>query len=82
MTNYINLQKLRNIYVPPAYKNVEIFPDSKKLIAKGVDSKNRVQYLYHTDFIRDRQYNKNCRVANKMLKVLDLQKKLKILIFH
>jgi len=69
--------KISKIYIPPGYKNVEIYPNSKKVIAKGTDVKNRMQYLYHPDFVKNQQDNKYCKVANKMLKVLTLEKQLK-----
>lgn len=70
-------EKLISIYVPPAYRNVELFPYSKKVIAKGLDDKNRIQYLYNPSFVKQRQDDKNCKVANKMLKVMNLEKKLR-----
>lgn len=75
--NPILYDKITKIYIPPAYRQVEIFPSSKKVVAKGIDDKNRLQYLYHANYVKDRQNDKNCKIAYRMLKVISLEKELK-----
>lgn len=56
------LKKLKSIYVPPAYKDVKVYPDSKKKIAEGYDKKGRLQTLYHSDFKKQQAEKKYCRI--------------------
>jgi DNA topoisomerase I len=45
------LQRIRDLVIPPAWKDVWISPNaSAKLQATGVDAAGRRQYLYHSNF--------------------------------
>ncbi len=56
------LERLRSVYVPPAYTNVEYYP-SGKLVATGVDADGRVQYMYS-------KAHKDLRAAKKVQTVI------------
>ena len=45
-------KQLEKVYIPPAYKNVEMSSNPKeKIQAIGLDTKNRKQYIYNKDYI-------------------------------
>jgi len=51
ITNEEQLERIRSLVIPPAWKNVWISPrPGAKLQATGVDAAGRRQYLYHPDF--------------------------------
>jgi DNA topoisomerase-1 len=51
ITNEEQLERIRSLVIPPAWKNVWISPrPGAKLQATGVDAAGRKQYLYHPDF--------------------------------
>lgn len=46
------LKHIKTLKIPPAYKNVEISSKrSSKIQAKGIDTKNRSQYIYNKEFV-------------------------------
>jgi DNA topoisomerase-1 len=48
ITDGETLQRIRALRIPPAWENVWISPDPRGHIqATGVDSRGRLQYLYH-----------------------------------
>ena len=50
--NKVNLKRINNLRIPPAWKNVWISSDQKSSIqATGIDSKGRKQYRYHEKHI-------------------------------
>ncbi|MFH0936748.1 MAG: DNA topoisomerase IB [Candidatus Daviesbacteria bacterium] len=59
ITSQITLDRIKKLAIPPAWINVWICPSpSGYLQAIGYDSKNRKQYLYHTDWLKISQENK------------------------
>jgi len=64
-----------NIKIPPAYRNVYIYPEDKnnKILAYGYDSKNRKQIIYNQEFVK-KQHEK------KYKKILKLNKTFKNII--
>ena len=64
-----------NIKIPPAYRNVYIYPEGKnnKILAYGYDSKNRKQIIYNQEFVK-KQHEK------KYKKILKLNKTFKNII--
>ncbi len=51
ITNEEQIERIRSLVIPPAWKNVWISPrPGAKLQATGVDAAGRRQYLYHADF--------------------------------
>ena len=55
------LNKIKSIYIPPAYTDVKIYLD-KNLIATGRNSKDRLQYIYTDDFKEKRSKEKYCNL--------------------
>jgi len=67
------LNRLHNLYIPPAYTNVIISksPDYK-VQAIGVDIKGRKQYIYHPKFIKrqlNKKYNNIISLGDKIIKM-------------
>lgn len=59
LTNKKDIDNItKGVYIPPAYDNVKIYVDkSSKVLAIGTDNKDRKQYIYNKDFVKD-QANK------------------------
>lgn len=54
-----DLQRIKNLKIPPMWSNVKIDKSSKaKIQATGYDSKGRKQYVYNKDFIEKSKKNK------------------------
>ena len=51
------IQRFKSIYIPPAYSHVEFYPKGK-LVATGVDSEGRRQYMYSKEHKESRQKTK------------------------
>ena len=52
VTDHNILKHIKTLKIPPAYKNVEISSKrSSKIQAKGIDTKNRSQYIYNKEFV-------------------------------
>ncbi len=50
---------IKNIYIPPAYNNVKInLNKNSKILAIGIDDKNRKQYIYNKNFISKQKIKK------------------------
>lgn len=62
------VQKIRAIYVPPGYKDVR-FVLTEKLLATGVDTKGRTQYIYSHEHKQART-NKRKDIVRKVAKVI------------
>jgi DNA topoisomerase-1 len=62
------LEKIRAVYVPPGYTDVRFLINSK-LLATGVDSKGRTQYIYSNEHKRART-NKRKDTVLKVSKVI------------
>ena len=58
------LQYIKSIKIPPAYNNVTIFANAKKILAYGYDSKNRKQVIYNPDFIKKQSKIKFIKYMN------------------
>lgn len=62
------LEKIRTVYVPPGYKDVRFFLTAK-LLATGVDTKGRTQYIYSHEHKQART-NKRKAIVQKVAKVI------------
>ena len=58
------------IRIPPAYKNVYIYPDgkNKKILAYGFDNKNRKQVIYNPEYVK-LQHQKKYKKILKLNKI-------------
>lgn len=67
--------KIKRVYIPPGYKNVQYLLQ-KKLLATGVDSKGRTQYIYSNEHKQART-QKRAKTVLKVSKVISkLEKKI------
>jgi DNA topoisomerase-1 len=58
------LDKIYKIYIPPAYQDVKIYLNSKsKVLATGIDSVGRRQYIYSEKCKKDREFKKYCKLV-------------------
>lgn len=55
------LEKISHIYIAPAYRNVKIYLNSD-LLAVGIDTKGRKQYVYSEEFKKKREKKKYCQL--------------------
>jgi DNA topoisomerase I len=63
ITNAEQLERIRALVIPPAWKHVRISPSAGgRLQAVGMDTTGRVQYLYHSRFAAQRQRLKFSRI--------------------
>ena len=62
VTDQTLLAKIKSIYVPPAYVDVKIYPNSKKKVAIGYDDKGRLQSLYNREYTKKQAEKKYCRI--------------------
>lgn len=62
------VEKIRAVYVPPGYKDVRFFLTTK-LLATGVDTKGRTQYIYSHEHKQART-NKRKATVQKVAKVI------------
>ena len=60
--------KVRKVYIPPGYKNVRYYLQ-KNLLATGVDSKGRTQYVYSNEHKHART-QKRAKTVLKVSKVI------------
>jgi DNA topoisomerase-1 len=67
------LERIRSIYIPPAYKNI-IYHLKHDLLATGVDSKGRTQYIYSNKHKEKRKNKKKDHVRNVNKIILSLMK--------
>jgi DNA topoisomerase-1 len=71
--------KIKKVYIPPGYKNVTYFLQ-KDLMATGVDSKGRTQYIYSNEHKKART-QKRAKTVLKVSKVISkLEKKIDSLV--
>lgn len=57
------LDRLASLKVPPAYRNVLLSKDpSSKVLACGMDSKNRKQYIYNPEFIEEQKRQRFAKI--------------------
>jgi DNA topoisomerase-1 len=71
--------KIRKVYIPPGYKDVK-YHLQKNLLATGVDSKGRTQYIYSNEHKKART-QKRAKTVLKVSKVISkLEKKIDSLV--
>ncbi len=59
ITDEKQLERIRKLAIPPAWIDVRIAPTGRNpLQAVGIDTSQRVQYIYHLDFVAKRQHDK------------------------
>ena len=64
ITDPKQLERLRALVIPPAWKEVWISPiNTGHLQATGIDEQGRKQYIYHADWTSERQRKKLRRIA-------------------
>ena len=73
--NNIILDKIKKIYIPPAYKDVKIYID-QDVLATGVDKAGRTQYIYSENRKIERERKKFCQLISLGDNVVKLQKKI------
>ena len=67
------LDKISKIYIPPAYKNVQIFLN-QAVLAKGIDDAGRTQYVYSEESKKKREEKKHMKLlklSNNISKLED-----------
>ncbi len=63
ITDEKHLERIKNLVIPPAWKNVRISPSmSGKLQAVGMDTTGRVQYLYSEKFRQKQEKKKFLKI--------------------
>lgn len=63
LTDPQHLERIRSLVVPPAWRNVLISPAAGgKIQAVGVDTRGRIQYIYHPKFAEAQQRKKFARI--------------------
>lgn len=75
ITDKSTLEKINKIYIAPAYKDVRIYLD-QKVLATGIDSAGRKQYIYSEDSKKERELKKHKRLAKLSANILRLKKKI------
>jgi DNA topoisomerase-1 len=59
VTNEADIERIRALVIPPAWKSVRISPSSRsRLQAIGIDTSGRVQYIYHPQYSARQQRKK------------------------
>jgi DNA topoisomerase-1 len=75
ITNEEQLERIRSLAIPPAWKDVWISPrPGAKLQATGVDAAGRRQYLYHAEFRAQQDQAKFERLIRFAERLPDLRK--------
>ncbi len=72
----IILEKIKSIYIAPAYRDVKIFLNSD-LLAVGIDSKGRKQYVYSDNFKKKREDKKYCQMIQLSTQIEKLKMQIK-----
>jgi DNA topoisomerase-1 len=63
VTDDAALERIHSLVIPPAWRHVRISPHpTSKLQALGIDSRGRIQYLYHPKFAEARARKKFSRI--------------------
>ena len=76
ITNKETLEKIYKIYIAPAYNDVKIYLNNKKLLATGLDSKGRTQYIYSEHGKKLREIKKYCQLIVLSNNISKLQTKI------
>ena len=71
----LKLEKLKSIYIAPAYKDVKIYLD-QDILATGIDSAGRKQYIYSKESKDKREAKKYCQLVKLSNNILKLKKKI------
>ena len=69
------LEKIKKIYIAPAYKDVKIYLN-QKVLATGIDNAGRKQYIYSEKSKIERENKKHKRLIKLSNNILSLQKKI------
>ncbi|MDO8269451.1 MAG: DNA topoisomerase IB [Candidatus Levybacteria bacterium] len=70
------LERIRNLVIPPAWKDVWISPIANgHLQATGIDDRGRKQYKYHEDWIKITQQNKFSKMIDFGLSLPQIRQK-------
>ena len=75
ITDKSTLEKINKIYIAPAYKDVKIYLD-QKVLATGIDSAGRKQYIYSEGGKKERELKKHKRLAKLSNNILRLKRKI------
>ena len=75
------IDQIKSFKIPPAWKNVQINPNSNKIIATGFDIKGKKQYIYSNTHVLNKSYEKFCeqKLFGKYIPKIkkDIEKELK-----
>jgi DNA topoisomerase-1 len=75
ITDKNTLEKINKIYIAPAYKDVKIYLD-QKVLATGIDSAGRKQYIYSEKSKKERELKKHKRLTKLSTNILRLKRKI------
>jgi DNA topoisomerase-1 len=75
ITDKNTLEKINKIYIAPAYKDVKIYLD-QKVLATGIDSAGRKQYIYSEGSKKEREIKKHKRLTKLSSNILSLKRKI------
>ena len=75
ITDKNTLEKINKIYIAPAYKDVRIYLD-QKVLATGIDSAGRKQYIYSEESKKEREIKKHKRLTKLSTNILRLKRKI------
>lgn len=73
--NKLKLEKLKSIYIAPAYKDVKIYLN-QDVLATGIDSAGRKQYIYSEGSKVKRETKKYCQLVKLGSNILKLKQKI------
>lgn len=77
ITDTKTLERIKNLVIPPAWKEVWIAPFSNgHLQATGIDEKRRKQYIYHEDWKKISQENKFSKMIDFGLNLPKIRSKI------
>jgi DNA topoisomerase I len=64
ISNQKDLERIKSLVIPPAWKSVRISPVAgKKVQALGIDKSGRIQYIYHPKFTEQQKRKKFQKIA-------------------
>lgn len=69
------LDKISKIYIAPAYKDVKIYLD-QKVLATGIDSAGRKQYIYSEKSKKEREVKKHKKLTKLSKNIISLKRKI------
>jgi DNA topoisomerase-1 len=73
ITDNSTIEKLKKIYIAPAYKNVKIYLN-KDILATGIDTAGRKQYVYSEERKKKRNIDKYNRISELSKNISRLKK--------